>query len=341
MRVAVTAQPCGSPVSASSPEGMSRARTGTPRRFTCRIAATNGSSSGRSTPVPSIASTTSSQVSSNPLPGGSVRPPCGHEIGVGPRRVAAKIPRVRHRDDAHVETRGAREARDDVTVAGVVAGTAEHGHAPRGGPVLAQRCERRDARALHQFVAGNAALLDREPVHGAHGCGRIDLDGQRIHARDYTGRLPRNPAHGKPFHRIRTLAPARAARRARARTRLRPGRRRRHRPRRGRGQPRSLARRGATRRHGLHGASRASQDPAGGARAGNAARHQRAHGSLSAGCRPGRRGAGRRQQGLRRTLRARTRLPQGHAQPARPARDPCSRTSSAHSAIAHSWTRHR
>src|SRR5690606_7766111 len=62
-------------------------------------------------------------------------------------RVAAQPLRRHGGHDANVEARGPREPRDDVAVAGVVAGAAEYGDAPRGGPALAQHAERRGAGA--------------------------------------------------------------------------------------------------------------------------------------------------------------------------------------------------
>ena len=63
--------------------------------------------------------------------------------------------------------------------------------------------------------------------------------------------------------------------------------------------------------------------------------------NICARCRAGAGGAGRRRQGLRRALRARSRLPQGVARPARGARRRDSRPNSAHSATARSWIRRR
>src|SRR5690606_16577131 len=85
---------------------------------------------------------------------------------VGPRlrRIAAKPLRRHDRDDVNVEARGTRESRDDVTVARIIAGAAEHGDSPRVGPALAELGERRGAGAAHQLVARNAELVDRDAV---------------------------------------------------------------------------------------------------------------------------------------------------------------------------------
>ncbi len=247
----------------------------------------------------------------------------GGEVLVRLARIAAQSRRIGERGHADFEARRAREAREHVAVAAVVSGTAEDRELCPAGPVPAHGVERRSARALHQLVARNARLLDRVPVHGPHLGGRIDLGGQRVHRRDYTGR-PASPAlpwqaHSPTANSPRSAGASMPLRASSASTRS--------------ASPASslpedeanLERWIAERRHGgmdymeRHGQRRSRPDEL---VPGTHPRDQRAHGGQRAGC-AARIGSPRgRAQGFRRALCARARLPQGAAQAARRARDP-------------------
>src|SRR5690606_37462578 len=108
----------------------------------------------------------------------------GAEGHGGDTRIAALFPRLprvtaqplgRHDGlEMHGMAGGAREPGDDVAVAGIVARAADHGDLVRVRPPCLEHRQRRAARAAHQRIAGNAALLDRDAIESAYLRRRVD-----------------------------------------------------------------------------------------------------------------------------------------------------------------------
>ena len=69
------------------------------------------------------------------------------------------------------------ESRDDVAIAGVVAGTADDLPAPRVGKTTERGLDSGFAGAAHQHVTGHAVVLDRRSIGFAHGGDRVDVSG--------------------------------------------------------------------------------------------------------------------------------------------------------------------
>jgi hypothetical protein len=85
----------------------------------------------------------------------------------------------------------ARESRQHVTIAAVVAGTTNDRDALSRRPAAAQHSERRFAGASHERVGGDVQGVDRVPIQRAHLVRGVNGDGQTAHARSLPKRILR------------------------------------------------------------------------------------------------------------------------------------------------------
>ena len=103
-----------------------------------------------------------------------VRPPAAWKSSQARRASPVSSPGGATREHAGRDAARARDARQHVAVAAVVARPAQHGDRARRGPERARRVGQRVPGARHQLVARDAAHLDRAPVELAHLGGGVD-----------------------------------------------------------------------------------------------------------------------------------------------------------------------
>jgi hypothetical protein len=110
------------------------------------------------------------------LPGHD-NPAFGGKIPVGGRRIARQRFRIDEGDDRNDDPLLGRQSRDHVTVASIVAGSADHLPAARVGKAFASGANRGRAGSCHQCIARNALVFDRRTIDFAHGSNGIDFNG--------------------------------------------------------------------------------------------------------------------------------------------------------------------
>lgn len=92
----------------------------------------------------------------------------GQKILVGGRRITLQRGRVRDRQHAHLQPGSKCQLRDDIAVATVVAAAAKYHPVIRSRESFARGTESHLPGPLHQFVTGNALLLNRDTIELAH-----------------------------------------------------------------------------------------------------------------------------------------------------------------------------
>ena len=103
------------------------------------------------------------------------------KVGISSRSITTECLWVNERADAYREARFSSQSCDDVTVAGIVASTADDLPTGRAGKPGTGSLDRGRARARHEGVPGDTLALDRKAIQFAHRGNRVDFDRQHAH----------------------------------------------------------------------------------------------------------------------------------------------------------------
>jgi hypothetical protein len=103
-------------------------------------------------------------------------------------RIATLVCGLAERNGRDIQALRARDARQHIAVAAIIARSAKHGGRARARPGRPQCIQCRVTCARHQLVAPHAELLDRAAVERANLGGGIDAGGEWVHRPIILGR---------------------------------------------------------------------------------------------------------------------------------------------------------